>query len=58
MALKRCPFPHEYVEDEDYIEVKNESIYESNRALFEEIIRECFEPLKKYNLETELKFFK
>lgn len=58
MALKHCPFPHRYVESGNYIEIKNESIYKENYSSFEEIVKECFEPLNKYGLGLELKFFK
>lgn len=57
MALKYCPFPHRYIKAEKCTEIRNESIYESNRKSFKEIIINCFEPLDKYGLGIELKFY-
>lgn len=56
MALKHCPFPHRYDEEGDYVEIRNESIYETNRESFREIVTGYFEPLNKYGLEIQLKF--
>ena len=56
MALKHCPFPHRYDEEGDYVEIRNESIYETNRESFREIVTGYFEPLNKYGLEIQMKF--